>query len=262
MARVFLTVAVIVTLNVLVGCTPVDSGRGTQRPHRTDAWSGQPPMVADAGETDVVEKVAVAREAYRHALMQLAQYYRNSGNHMKLGWAEKELSALNTMAQYNYIIEATVAGPELKATNAIVQADELYGEAVAAEKKAGMLGLKNETQLRIALDKYNELIRKYPSSDKIDDAAYQAAQIYERFKDYTIALVYYQRTYQWDPHTPYPALFHEAYILDQHLHERGKALKVYEKALESLTMEEEHHNWRKYAEKRVAELTKTGEGAK
>jgi tetratricopeptide (TPR) repeat protein len=260
MARVFLTVAVIVTLNVLVGCTTVDSGRGTQRPVRTGAWSGQPPMVADAGETDVVEKVAVAREAYRHALMQLAQYYRNSGNHMKLGWAEKELSALNTMAQYNYIIEATVAGPELKATADIIQADQLYQEGLAAEKKAGIL--KNETQLRIALDRYNELIRKYPTSDKIDEAAYQAAQIYEHFKDYTIALVYYQRTYQWDPHTPYPALFHEAYILDQHLHERAKALDVYQKALESLTMDQEHHNWRKYAEKRVAELTKTGEGAK
>ena len=260
MARVFLTAAVIVTLNVLIGCTPVNTGVGVQRPPRADAWSASPAILADAGETDMVEKVAVARESYRQALMQLAQYYRNSGNHMKLGWAEKELSALNTMPQYNYIIEATVAGPDLKAANAIIQADELYQEAMAAEKKAGIL--KNETQLRIALDKYNELIRKYPTSDKIDDAAYQAAQIYEHFKDYTIAIVYYQRTYQWDPHTPYPALFHEAYILDQHLHERAKALKVYEKALESLTMDEEHHNWRKYAEKRVAELTKMDEGTR
>lgn len=254
MARVFLTAAVIVTLSVLIGCTPPDSGVGVWRPRRTQTWSIPPQLVVGAGETDMVEKVAVARESYRQALMQLAQYYRTSGNHAKLTWAEKELLSLNTMPQYNYIIEATVAGPDLKATTPIMQADQLFQEGMAAEKRAGFL--KNETQLRIALDKYNELIRQFPTSDKIDDAAYQAAQLYEHFKDYTIALLYYQRTYQWDPATPHPALFHEAYILDQYMHERAKALKIYERALESITVEGEHHNWQKYAQKRVAELTK------
>jgi tetratricopeptide (TPR) repeat protein len=261
MARILLTAAVVVALNVLVGCTPADSGVGTVKPPRTDAWDSSPTMVADARETDLVEEVAVGRQAYRESLLQLAQYYRNSGNHMKLRWAQKELSALNTMPQYNYVIEAVAAGPDLRATTPITEADNLFLEGKELETKAGLLGIKNKTQLRQALGKYNELIRRYPSSDKIDDAAYQAAKIYEYFKDYTIALLYYQRTYQWDPHTPLPARFHEGYILDEHLHERGKALRAYEAALESLTMEEEHHNWRKYAEKRVAQLTKSDEGS-
>jgi len=261
MARIFLTAAAIVTLNVLVSCSAFNSGLGTQRPVRPSAWTGAAPVVADAGETDLVEKVAVARQAYHDALLQLAQYYRNSGNHMKLTWAEKELSSLNTMPQYSYIIEAVVAGPDLRATDVIAAADNLYLEGTELERKAGILPIKNKNQLRQALDKYNELIRRYPTSDKIDDAAYRAANIYEYFKDYTIALLYYQRTYQWDPHTVLPARFHEAHILDQRLHERDKALVAYEAALDSITMEEEHHNWVKFARRRVAELTKTAEGS-
>jgi tetratricopeptide (TPR) repeat protein len=262
MARILLTAAVIVALNVLVGCTPADSGAGRVRPPRAGAWTGNPATVPDARETDLVEKVAVARESYRETLMHLAQYYRNSGNHMKLTWSEKELGALNKMPQYSYIIEAVVAGPDLRATNAIVEADNLYWEGTQLERKAGILAVKKKSQLRLALDKYNELIRKYPTSDKIDDAAYQAANIYEYLKDYKIALLYYQRTYQWDPHTPHPARFHEAHILDQQLRERGKALQAYQAALDSITMDNEHHNWVKYAEQRVAELTKSAEGRK
>jgi tetratricopeptide (TPR) repeat protein len=262
MARILLTAAVIVALNALVGCTPADSGVGRVNPPRTDTWTSTPPTVADARETDLVEKVAVARESYRETLMHLAQYYRNSGNHMKLTWSEKELGALNKMPQYSYIIEAVVAGPDLQATNAIAEADSLYWEGTALERKAGVLGIKKKGQLRLALDKYNELIRRYPTSDKIDDAAYQAANIYEYLKDYRIALLYYQRTYQWDPHTPHPARFHEAQILDKQLRERGKALQAYQAALDSITMENEHHNWVKYAEQRVAELTKSAEGGK
>ena len=56
--------------------------------------------------------------------------------------------------------------------------------------------------LRAALRKYGELISQYPTSDKIDDAAYKMARIHEGFGDYTIALAFYQRAYQWDAATP------------------------------------------------------------
>ena len=182
---------------------------------------------------------------------------------MKLEWAKNELAALDVIPQYNYIFEAGVAGPELKASASIPEADELYAQAVAMEDKAGMLLIvKNDNLLRKAIEKYNLLIKKYPSSDKIDDVAYKAAGIYEHFKDYTIAVLYYQRTYQWDAETPYPAQFKAAFILDYYLHRRAEALDQYQQAIKSLKNEFEHVRWKVFAESRIAELTQSGQKVK
>jgi len=254
MAKTILTVLLIVLLNVLVGCHGVDSGRSQLLPSPMKTVS-----VVEAGEADIIENMAINRLAYRQYLESLVAHYGKTGDNMKLGWAENELKRLNKMPQYNYIIEASVAGPNLKARDSITIADYMYDEAYRLEKRAKMLALVlivHEDHLRLALDKYNQLIRQYPSCDKIDDAAYRAAGIFEHFKDYTIAVLYYQRTYQWDPATIYPARFKAAYILDEHLHRRAEALELYQQAVEK---EKLSKNCKEFAEKRIAELTKTGE---
>jgi len=262
MARVVLTTVLIVLLNVLVGCNGVDSGRGQLMPTRTRALLGAAPVVkvTKMGETDIVEQVAVNRQAYRQGLELLVEYYTKMGNNMKLLWAKKELAAMNAMPQYNYIIEASVTGPNLKASTSIPEADYLYRDALQLEKEAKQfVVIKNENLLRQALDKYNQLIRKHPSSDKIDDAAYRAGQIYEHFKDYTIAVLYYQRAYQWDPDTIYPARSKAAFILDKRLHRRAEALKLYKEAVKKETRFED---WKEFAEKRIRELTEGDEEGK
>jgi tetratricopeptide (TPR) repeat protein len=141
-----------------------------------------------------------------------------------------------------------------------VQADALYNEAVSLENKAGNLMLiKDDSMLRLALDKYNQLIKDYPTSDKIDDAAFHAAGIYEHFSDYTIAALYYQRVYEWDPGTSYPAKFKAAYVLDTYLHRRSEALELYKQAVASIQRAGQHPQWRQFAENRIAQLTKTAE---
>jgi len=175
---------------------------------------------------------------------------------MKLVWAEKELAALNAIPQYDYVVEATVAGANLRAMRSVSEADYLYNDAVRLEEQAGQfLVVKDDDLLRRALDKYNELISKFPSSDKIDDAAFRAAGIYEHFKDYTIAVLYYQRTYQWEPQTSYPARYKAAYVLDQRLHRRAEALQLYQDAIAHITSSGQHPRWQGYAERRVKELT-------
>jgi tetratricopeptide (TPR) repeat protein len=254
MARKVLIISTIVFLGVLTGCSGVDSGRGQLVSSRSKGKTIV--NVAATTETDIVEQVAVNRQAYHKGLEELAEYYRKTGNSMKLDWARKELGALDATPQYNYIIEAGVAGPELKASESIPAADELYSQAVAMEEKAGALVVvKDDNLLRKALEKYNLLIRKYPSSDKIGDAAYRAAGIYVHFKDYTIAMLYLQRTYEWDPETPYPARFEVAYIFDEYLHRRAEALDAYQQAMKALRNEYEFPVWRQYAEKRIAELS-------
>jgi tetratricopeptide (TPR) repeat protein len=260
MTRIVLTTAIIILLNVLVGCGGIDSGKsqliGTDK--------GQPraaPIVkpAESGETDLIEQVATNREAYRQSLVALIDYYNRTGNNLKLQWARTELAALQTMPKYNYIIEATLAGPDLKASASVKEADELYAEARELHKEAErLIVIKDETLLRLALEKYNQLIRKYPSSDKIDDAAFRAGEICEHFKDYSIALLYFQRTFQWNSTAPYPARFKAAYILDIQMHRRAEALELYLQAVETEGKDSRFYSWKVYAQERIEELAKSG----
>ncbi|MHC4620058.1 MAG: tetratricopeptide repeat protein [Planctomycetota bacterium] len=263
MAKTILTAVLVVLLHVLAACDTVDSGRSQVLPGGTQGSlrSVRVADVAKAGETDIVEEVTVNRRAYIRGLESLIAYYGKTGNSMKAAWAEKELAALQAIPQYQYITEAEAAGPELRATMSVVEADYMYREAAALEKEAKVLGvLKNEETLRLALDRYRTLISRHPSSDKIDDAAYRAAGIHEDFKDYSIAALYYRRTYQWDPETAYPARFKEGYILDKQFHDRAGALAVYREAVEAARSRGRHRNWTAYAERRIGELTKTVEG--
>jgi tetratricopeptide (TPR) repeat protein len=262
MAKIVLTVASIILLNILVGCTEVDSGRG----QLVITDMGQPrslPVVkpAEGAETDLIEHLATSRKAYHQGLVALIDYYGRTGNNLKLQWARTELAALEQMPRYNYVIEATVAGADLKASAAIAEADQLYVAAVEMQKDAERLVIvKDSDLLRLALDKYNQLIRKYPTSDKIDDAAFKAGGIYEHFKDYSIALLYYQRAYQWDAATPYPARFKAAYILDSQMHRRSEALELYLQAVQTEGKDPGNSIWKGYAEKRIDELSKAGSG--
>jgi tetratricopeptide (TPR) repeat protein len=138
----------------------------------------------------------------------------------------------------------------------VSDANSLYAEALRLEEQAGPLKVvKDEALLKKALDKYNQLISKYPKSDKIADAAFRMAGIYEYLKDYTNAVQYYQRTYQWNPQTPTPARFKAAYLLDTQLARRAEALQIYQEALSKITRSDEHRQWVAYAEQRVKELT-------
>jgi len=263
MARIVSTAVLIVLLNVLVGCQDIDRGRGQIVPSSPRQKLGPAGVVniAEMSEADLVEQMTVHRQAYRQGLQLLVGYYTRAGNNMKLQWAEKELAALNTMPKYNYIPEAGPPGPSLKPTASIPEADDIYYEAEEFERKAGLLPLlKDENSLRLALQRYNQLIKQYPSCDKIDDAAYKAGVIYEYFKDYSIALLYYQRAYQWDPETIYPARFRAARVLDQNLHRNAEALELYQQAVKTEGRFEKYREWKEFAIRRIRELQKGEEG--
>jgi len=254
MARTILTAALIVLVNVLVGCQGVDSGRSQLLPF--EMKSAAAIKLSVGSETDIVEELVDNRQAYRQCLEALVEYYNKTGNSMKLRWANKELSALATMPQYNYIVEAITAGPNLRASTMIPEAELIYMEAVRLEKQAkGLLIIYDQNLLRLALDKYNQLIRKHPTSDKIDDAAFKAGEIHEYFGDYTIAALYYERVYQWEPDTLYPARFKAAYIWDKRLAiRRADALKNYQETLRRGGLSQKR---REFIEERIEELTQS-----
>ena len=255
MARKVCTLALIVLLSAFVGCG--DTGRS-----RLVAPDIRPPTritPAGANETDIVEDMTVNRQGYKSGLEQLVAYYSRTGNNMKLRLAQKELAALTTMPRYNYIQAMDVGLANWKATDPIPAADDLYFSAMEYEKRAGPI-LKNENQLRLALAKYNELIQKYNSSDKIDDAAFKVGTIYEHFKDYVIALTSFKRAFQWDPDTPHPARFRAARILDKNLHRNAEALQLYQQAVKIEGQFDKYREWKEFAERRIRELQKIDEG--
>lgn len=224
--------------------------------HLTDselAMVEQGVLMPDAREADYVENLAAAREGYKQALLNMIAYYESTGNATKLQWARTELKTFDEMVQYRYLMPGEWLPENLMATYSIPEADQLYTEAMSLYRQSGGLILvTNEGKLRQSLQLFNQIIRDYPSSDKIDDAAYRAARIYEHFKDYSLAAVFYQRTFQWNPQTGYPARFRAAYILDRRLMMRADALAFYKLAVERESM---YQNNTEYAQIRIAQLS-------
>jgi len=211
-----------------------------------------------ATEVALAEEVIAKRMAYRKELEKIKSFYEQSGNQLKLEWVNKELASLDSAPRYRYIIQAEVAGDKLVAKDSIPRANILYDDALDIYKHTNIIFpvpvFVSKKKMQRSLNKCNELIRDYPASDKIDDAAYLAGEIHEFFKDYSIAVLYYKRAFQWDPQTPYPARYRAAKLLDYELFERDQALQLYR---ESLQKEIEYLNddTVKLIRQRVDELT-------
>lgn len=216
--------------------------------------------LSNVNEIDLAEKVAKTRTEYQAALEILADYYARTGNNRKLTWAQKELTSMHKVPDYPYV-ENVIPGPELKARMATPEANALFLDAEKNQRSAGMAPfggvvmpyIRNSNLLRYALDQYTRLIKLYPASDKIDDAAFQAGYIHEHFKEYDIALTYYQRAYQWDSMTPNPARFRAAYLLDNRLNRKSEALELYQEAMAVEGVR--YYKWQEYAQDRINVLT-------
>ena len=256
MKHAILSTMLIVFLTTLTGCILPDNEKRfmVEPPEPVILQTTPASAVAEAG---MAEKLATKRLAYRQELEALEAYYKNSGNNIKLEWVQKELASIDSAPRYRYIIEAEVAGQNLKAKEAIPEADRIFDKAMKNYRRAQRwVVIASKKRLRLALAGFNKLIKEYPTSDKIDDAAYRAGRIHEHFKDYTIAVLYYKRAFQWDSETIYPARFRAARLLDIHLQQRTEALRLYKEAIEN---EAEHKEFVETAKERIKELTATSE---
>lgn len=186
-------------------------------------------------EVQLVEQMSRYRLNYRQHLELMHEFYDRQGNQLKADWVDQELDHLQAGPQRPYLVVAELAGADLRATTAIPEADVTYAEALALLKEGSpkLFNLwPDEKKLYLAIDKFNELITTHPTSDKIDDAAFHIGDINRRYlKDYNAALVYYQRTWQWDPQTTLPVRYATALIYDEHIHDLIKAMHYYEQAV-------------------------------
>jgi len=201
-----------------------------------------PPIpIVGRTEADLVEEMILHRAQYARFLRALATFYSENGNDEKATWARAELSDLRRFVKpYRYITDAEVPVATLRPEASVAEADNLYDEGVSLMKKGGseVPGLYNQATMKLALAKFKELVERYPSSDKIDDAAFQIAELHKEYfeeKDNSIAIAWYQRAIDWNPNLPYPARFQMAAIYDYRMHEREKALAMYQEVLEKET---------------------------
>ncbi len=256
MARIVSTIVLVALLSTLVGC----EGSGPDSARIMPTNNSRPLNVAPpagTSEVDVAEEMAINRAAYQKSLELLIGYYNKTGNYTKLERARKELQAFQLMTKYTYISEPILLTGNLQATTPDAAADDLYYAAVDFEKGAGPIsGFRNQNKLRLALQKYNQLLKEYPTSDKVDDAAYKAGVIMEEFKDYVVALEYYKSAYKSDPETIYPARFRAARIMDKQLHQYADALMLYKEAVAVEARFDKHRQWKNYAQDRIRDIEK------
>ena len=76
---------------------------------------------------------------------------------------------------------------------------------------------------------FQELLTRYPQSDKISDTAYQLGDIYENkpYRQYRRSANYFERCFQWNPRTQFDARLRAARLYDLKLNERPRAIELY-----------------------------------
>ncbi len=215
--------------------------------------------LAQMSEVDLVEQLLYHRTMYSRTLRDLAEYYQDRGYSEKRKWAQNELSGLQRVRPYHYLLDSELARLDLQPVDQDPDADALFAAAVTKARNAGhgIPGIYSETQMIEALQMFKQLIREYPSSDKIDDAAYYCGELHkEYFKgEDGIAVQWYERAWTWDPATPHPARFQAAVVYDLRLHERQKALELYRAVLAT---EKDNSSNLRWATERIKQLTQIG----
>jgi tetratricopeptide (TPR) repeat protein len=256
MARNLITAAMIaLTVTVLTGCfNPKVDDAHLILTSDEQQIAEKGVLTPGAGEVDVVEQVAATRSSYQTALEELIAYYQSTGNAAKRRWAENELKTLRQTAQYRYLSPGEYVTQDMKAVEKNTDADALYKQAQKLYVESGAYFIiTNEAKLRQSLQLFNQLMKEYPNSTRIDEAAYKAGRIYEHFKDYELAAVMYQRCFQWNENTSFPARFRAAYVLDQRLKMRKEALALYKLSVQKEARYDDNTD---YARTRIMELSK------
>ena len=218
--------------------TDIDALRTTPDPTKAVEMQVPPARSVDSTLTEIelVEKVAVAREAYRLALGALKSHYVDTHNAVKLLRVEKELAELNAVEKYHYLEEVDLAPTDLKPSRSISAADQLYAEAMEF-KNYPAFPAEKRGKLKLALQKFRTIISDYSDSDKIDDAAFRMGEIYAGwyYNDYAQAVVCFERCTQWNPKTSFPAYYKAAKLYDDKLMLRDKAVMNYRMVLRTST---------------------------
>ncbi|MGL6096047.1 MAG: tetratricopeptide repeat protein [Fimbriiglobus sp.] len=204
------------------------------------------------GDTELVERALAARKEYQQSLAALYEYYAKAGDRERAKWAQEELVSFHLSPKPSYRLDVQDVPPAtLEAKTNVKEANDLFREAMAYKGKG--FGTEYQLNQRRAEIRLQEVLTRYPTSDKIADVAYQLGDLYENrpFRQYDRAAAYFERSHQWKKGTQTDALLRAARLYDKSLNERGKAIDMFRDVVAHDTDPERLRE----AERRLAELT-------
>jgi len=206
---------------------------------------------ADTSDVELVERLLVARRDYQKTLELLRAHYLKGGDLKRAKWAEEELVQYHRIPKQAFRLELDVPPPKLGPTVNVPEANKLYTQALTYKDHGwGTAYVDNQRRAEIL---FQEILTKYPQSNKIDDAAYHLGSIYESkaYKHYERAAAYYERCFQWNPQTDLDARLKAARLYDHQLNERARAMELYRE----ITTHETNPKHVAEAQKRLTDLS-------
>lgn len=201
-------------------------------------------------EEALVKSVSDSRKAYQESLHKLFEHYTQNGDREKARWVEEELRGFHLASKPAYRFD-DVPPATLEGTENIKDANELLRQALQYKDRGfGSEYTLNQRRAEILLQ---ELVARYPASDKISDAAYELGELYEgrAYKQYARSALYYERSCQWRKTGRTDARIRAARIYDKQLGDRSKAIEMYRDVVDHDTDSDRI----KEAERRLADLT-------
>jgi TolA-binding protein len=211
---------------------------------------------APAGKGDdaaLVGQVHRARKEYAAALVAVYEHYLKAGDTQRAKWAEDELKSYHLAWKPSYRLDILdVPSKDLEPKENVKEANDLFKLAKQYKDKGGS-GPEYVLNQRRAELLYQDILSRYPTSDKIADVAYELGELYEgkAFRQYDRAAAYFERSYQWGKGGRADGRMRAARLYDRNLTERSKAIELYRDVVQSDTDAARI----KEAERRLAELT-------
>jgi TolA-binding protein len=213
-----------------------------------------PATGAKGADLDLVQKLLNARREYQKTLETLRIHYQQTNDTEKMRWAEEELRQYHRTPHQAFNLELDVPPPNLTGNQHSAEANTLFTWALKYKDKGiGVEYIDNQRRAELV---FQEILTKYPHSDKISDAAFMLGDIYESkpYRMYYRAVEYYHRCYQWNSRTTHEARLRAARIYDKQLNNRTKALEMYREVKQYDVIDPRRIQ---EADRRIAELSAT-----
>ncbi len=209
------------------------------------------PAAGKPNDLELVQKLIGIRRDYQKTLEQLRVHYYNAQDLERMRWAEEELRHFHRIPKHAFILDLDVPPQNLNGNQNIPEANKLFMWAMQYKDK-GWGNDYTDNQRRAELI-FQEILTKYPQSNKIDEVAFMLGDIYESkaYKQYYRAAEYYMRCVQWNIKTQSEARIRAARIYDKQLNNRAKAIQMYRE----VTSHETNAQRTQEAQKRLAELS-------
>src|SRR5262249_37250822 len=177
-----------------------------------------------------------ARRAYANSLKALIDHYRSTGDTRRAQMAEEELRTFHRSPHPVYRLELDVPSARLQPLYNQKEANDLYRWAMSyKDKGVGTEYTDNQHRAEILLQ---ELLSKYPQSNKISDAAYMLGELYEgrTSRRREGAGASFGPCSEWNPNTKYAARVRAPRLYDRDLKDRNRAIELYRAALDNETI--------------------------